>query len=693
MFHEVAQGFQIMVQPSALIFMLIGIVFGLIVGATPGLGGIVCLTIILPFLYEMKPGPGLGLTVGAYTSVLMGGSVPSILLNVPGTAEQVVTTFDGYPLTRKGEGSRALGISAASNVVGGFISALTLIVVLPIVKPLVIDAGAPLLFVISMLAVATVGVLNAGAVSKGIVAGLLGMMLSFIGFAPITGESRFTFGSLSLYDGLGVGALVLGLFAVSTMMRLYVNNERIVTGEIDLRSGETTAWTGVQDVVRNWRRALISGAIGTVAGLLHGGGTVAMFLSYGHARASSKHPERFGHGEPIGVLAAETAGMAKEGGALIPTLAVGIPGSSAMAVFLAMLVILGIQPGPEMLVQNRDIIYYITLSVPVAATGAAIIALLLARTFVRIASVPPSMLVPVVFSVAALGAFIENQLTIGVWVAFIVGGVAYWLRELDYPPAGIALGFVMGPFVERYLFISINAYGTHLLYRPEIIGGASLVVLLLFRMWWMRSGIRERRLVRRGGRRTWLMGRHPIAAGEDMATEPEREHNIRQLFDISTPERVTSALLLAIAIFYVIVAQSYSFQGRFLPELSGCAVIVLCVLQLVGDRFAVTRPFVMQRQAIDLTLLKDRTKQLRLLRILLWLFGLAVLVVECGLVYATAIFMIVFLATHAPRRLWYISIGLTAASTAASYLLIVRLLGLPISSGPLGTAIGRLLGL
>jgi putative tricarboxylic transport membrane protein len=693
MFHEVAQGFQIMVQPSALIFMLIGIVFGLIVGATPGLGGIVCLTIILPFLYEMKPGPGLGLTVGAYTSVLMGGSVPSILLNIPGTAEQVVTTFDGYPLTKKGEGSRALGISAASNVVGGLVSALTLIIVLPIVRPLVIHAGAPLLFVVSLLAVTTVGVLNAGAVSKGIVAGLLGLMLSFIGFAPITGESRFTFGSLSLYDGLGVGALVLGLFAVSTMLGLYVNNERIVSDGVELGSGETTAWTGVRDVVTNWRRALISAAIGTVAGLLHGGGTVAMYLSYGHARASSKHPERFGQGEPIGVIAAEVAGMAKEGGALVPTLAVGIPGSSAMAVFIAMLVILGIQPGPEMLVNNRDIIYYITLAVPVAATGAAVIALLLARSFVRVASVPPSILVPVVFSIAALGGFIENQLTIGVWVAFVAGGVAYWLKELDYPPAGIALGFVLGPFVERYLFISINAYGTRLLYRPEIIGGASLVVLLLLRIWWMRSGIRQRRIVGRSGRRTWLTGRNANMTGEDIATEPGRERDTRQLFDISTPERVTSAILLAVAVPYVVVAQSYSFQGRFLPELSGCGVIVLSLLQLVGDRFRVTRPFVMQRRAIDPAVVTDRTKLKRLLHILLWLYGLAGLVIECGLVYSIAIFMVVFLATHAPRRLWYLSVGLTAATVAGAYVLIVQVLGTPISSGPWGTAIGRLLGL
>jgi putative tricarboxylic transport membrane protein len=488
-------GLTLLFDLSAIIMLFVGLAVGLVMGVLPGLGGTVTMALLLPFTYGLEPASALALVLGAFSAVSMGGSIPAILMNAPGTGEQAVTSLDGYPMTQRGEGARALAAAAAAGVLGTLVGVIALTVLIPFVRMILMAVGSAEMFALSLLGVLAIGVLTTDSVTRGLLSGLIGLMLSTIGSDPVTGTLRYTAGSVYLHDGLSITGLTLGLFAIAEMIRVFAGGKPIAAAAV---GHETNIMAGIRDGVRdcarNVRTVISGGIIGSVIGLIPGmGGTVAMFLSYGSAKQRSKHPERFGKGAVEGIIAAEAANNAKEGGGLVPTLAFGIPGGSTMAVFIGVLFIIGLPPGPELMNKNLHMVYYMAWSLALAGILGSVIGLGLAPQVSRLARMPSEILAPLLIAFSIAGAVVDTRLVFGVYVAIAAGFLGYWLQILGYSCAGITLGYLLGPVVERKMFISINAYGLDFFTRPLTLIILATIVLLAARPYLGRLWERRKR--------------------------------------------------------------------------------------------------------------------------------------------------------------------------------------------------------
>ena len=486
------EGLMLLFDPSTIMMLFVGLAVGLVMGVLPGLGGTVTMALLLPFAYGLDPADALALTLGAFSAVSMGGSIPAILMNAPGTGEQAVTSLDGYPMTQRGEGARALAAGAAAGVLGTLVGVLALTLLIPFVRTILMAVGSAEMFALSLLGVLAIGVLTTDSVTRGLLSGLIGLMLSTIGSDPVTGTLRYTFGSLYLYNGLSITGLTLGLFAIAEMIRVFAGGKPIAAAaagrENNILAGIRD---GVRDCVTHVRTVVYGGVIGAVIGFIPGvGGTVAMFLSYGSAKQRSKHPERFGKGAVEGIIAAESANNAKEGGGLVPTLAFGIPGGSTMAVFIGVLYIIGLPPGPELMNENLHMVYYMAWSLALAGILGSVIGLVIAPQVSRLAKMPSEILAPLLIAFSLAGAVVDTRLVFGIYVAIAAGFLGYWLQIVGYSCAGITLGYLLGPVVERKMFISINAYGLDFFTRPLTF--LILLSIVFFaaqpylRRWWRR---------------------------------------------------------------------------------------------------------------------------------------------------------------------------------------------------------------
>ena len=460
---------------QSILMIVVGTLAGIVVGATPGLGGIVLLSMLLPFLYGMSVTSGLILMLAAEGGIYFSGSITSILLNTPGTPEAAATLFDGYEMTKQGRPARALGISATATTLGGWVGFVLLLAVIPAMIPLIELFQPSDYLTLAILAIMLIGQLRAGSFTKGILSGLFGLMVSYVGYDPITGIQRFSFNILSLYNGFNIAAVALGLFAMAEMFRLY--RQRSIISETAAAENPASFFAklppgarvidGVYDVFRHWRLVLQSGLLGTFLGALPGvGGTAATFLSYGVAKRTSRHPERFGTGIAEGIIAPEAAVMAKELGSLIPTVALGVPGSAGMAVVLSGLTILGVAPGPTMLSEHLNEIFAGAFTIGIASLLGSVLGLLMAPVLARALRVPPYTIVPFIFTLSFLGAAASTYSFAMAVVVLGFGAVGFLMRQYHYSPAATMIGFVLGPVVEKNLYLAINLQGAGALTRP-----------------------------------------------------------------------------------------------------------------------------------------------------------------------------------------------------------------------------------
>jgi putative tricarboxylic transport membrane protein len=516
-------GLALIFDPGTMLMLVIGMMIGLILGVLPGLGGTVTMALMLPFAYSLEPAEALALCLGGFSAVSMGGSIPSILLNTPGTGEQAVTTLDGYPMTKNGQGTRALAAAAGAGIFGTLAGVVVLTIFIPLARVLLDSVGSAEMFALSLLGAMAIGVLTTDSVSRGLLSGLIGLMLSTIGNDPVTGVLRYTGGSVYLYDGLTITGLTLGLFAVAEMMHLYVGGKPISARGAGVKQMGVFAGTraGFRDVLVNIKTALSGGVIGSVIGVVPGlGATVSMFLSYAVAKKQSKEPEKFGKGAVEGIIAAESANNAKEGGGLIPTLAFGLPGGSTMAVFIGVLFIIGLPPGPQLINDNLHMVYYMAWSLALAGILGSVIGLGVAPQAARLARTPPSVLVPVLIAFSIAGSVVDTRLVFAMYIAIAAGFVGFWVERLGYSCAGIILGYMLGPIVERQMFISINAYGFDFLTRP-----ITLAILLLIAYLVVGPYLRPRRLIAAFRGKT---AGSPLDAGRTDSSEDAELHGERK---------------------------------------------------------------------------------------------------------------------------------------------------------------------
>jgi putative tricarboxylic transport membrane protein len=496
--QALADGLLLLLEPASLLYLVLGMTVGLVIGFLPGLGGLATLALLTPFVIGMETGPGLAFILGAYGAVSFGGSITAILFNTPGTGEQVVTTFDGYPMTRSGQAGRALGISAASSAFGGLFGVVVLFISIPFAVQIITLLRPPEVFALGLLGVAVMGISNARTVTKGVISGALGLMLSFIGMDPVTGVSRLTFGELSLQSGLGVGAVTMGLFALSEMFAVFARGVPIGGDrrQAVARGSGGGVLTGIRDVGRHWKMVLQCGSLGAVAGMVPGlGGTVGMFGAYAYAKGRSKDPDSFGRGNPLGVLGPESANNAKEGGSFVPTLAFGIPGSSGMALVIGILLLFGYTPGPNLIEDNLDIVFLIAWIIAISNVLASVLGIALVPALSRLAFVRPQIIAPALIGVSLIGAFVDDRMMVGVLVAVVFGFVGYVFKALGYSAAGLILGFVLGPLIDRNMNIALQAYGMSFITRP--ITAAIFALLVVMLVW---PGVKKVRQRRRAGR-------------------------------------------------------------------------------------------------------------------------------------------------------------------------------------------------
>ncbi|PKN30879.1 MAG: tricarboxylic transporter [Deltaproteobacteria bacterium HGW-Deltaproteobacteria-21] len=471
-------------EPMSIVSLLLGMSLGAIFGLLPGLGGILSMAVALPFSYGMEPMHAMFLFAGIMSSEGFGGAIPSILLNTPGTAQNAATCLDGYPMAKRGEGGRAISIAATSCLAGSIGGVVVTLVLLPVVKPLVYSFGYPEFFWLTALGLITIAVAAKGNMIKGLAGGGIGVLISMIGYTEMFGAFRYTMGSDYLWDGISLVPFVTGLFALSELI-IYASRGGSTASLVDTSqvNWSRQALQGVMDVVTRPMLTIRSAIVGALVGVVPGlGGPVASFVSYTVAMRSSKNPEEFGKGSPEGVLACETAMDAKDGGALLPTVAFGIPGSPDQAILLGGFILHGLQPGPLMIRDHMEIVYALLLGIVFAQVCLSFLGLLIAPWMARLSTVRSRIIAPFVLLLVFFGAYMGRTNIFDVGVALFAGLLGYFMRRCGFPLVTVVMGFILGPLAERAFLQSLQmSDGSYLVFvtRPISAGLALLLVAML----------------------------------------------------------------------------------------------------------------------------------------------------------------------------------------------------------------------
>jgi putative tricarboxylic transport membrane protein len=466
-------------EPATFATMLLGIAIGFAVGILPGLGGSVTLALMLPFTFYMEPIQAFAFLLGMLATSATTGDITSVLLGVPGEATSAATVLDGYPLTRKGQAGRALAGALLGSALAGILGAFLLAAAVPIMRPLVLALGPPEFFMLTVLGLSFVIALSGRSMVKGLIMAAAGFVLSMVGLDPQAGVPRYAFGSLYLWDGVNLVALVVGLFGGAELLQLMLSKTSIANKTTpDPYAGMAQ---GIREVFKYWRVLLRSSLIGVFLGLIPGmGGSVSQFLAYGSAQQASKHPELFGKGSMEGVIAAGSNNNAKDAGSLIPTIAFGIPSGVAMAVLLGAFVIAGLQPGPEMLTTNLDVTFSMVWTTVIANVIAVVVSFLLLKQLVKLTFLKGTWLVPFLLIMLSIGAFTANNAWQDIVVMLAAAAFGVICIHWDWPRVPFLLAIVLGAVAERYLFLSYSLDGWTWLNDPIVVGLIVLVVLVMF---------------------------------------------------------------------------------------------------------------------------------------------------------------------------------------------------------------------
>lgn len=442
------------------LWVLIGVLNGMLFGLLPGLSGSVGIALMIPLTFGFSAGEAMALFVGALGGQTFSGSVTAILLNTPGTAPNAATTLDGYPLARKGRGAFAIGISAASSTVGALIGLAVLVALLPFVRSIILSFSFPEMTMLAVMGLAAIAAASSGSLLKGLISGGVGIVLSFVGFSPISGELRYVFGITQLWQGVDLIAALIGLFAISEVIRLLIQQDEIAPHLKAVDFPKEEVWEGVKFVfTQPWllvRSSLVGTGIGAVPGV---GGTVASFLAYFQAVHGSKDPEKFGKGDPRGVLAPEAANDAKDAGSALPSLAFGLPGSSDWAIILGALVLHGINPGPNLIREAPEVVWIAIWVLFIASFADSLIGVFAAPYLVKITRTPPAVLAPIVAVLAVVGAYALQRQFVDVIFAVGFGVLGYYMRRFHVPLVPMILGLLLGDIVERSFFQSMEVFG------------------------------------------------------------------------------------------------------------------------------------------------------------------------------------------------------------------------------------------
>jgi putative tricarboxylic transport membrane protein len=443
MIEHLAAGFLLVAQWQNTLAIVLGSIIGYLVGALPGLSAGMGIALLLPFTFYMPPLTSLVLLTSLYSAAEYGGSITAVLINVPGEAGATPTTFDGYPLTQKGQPGKALGVSIVASAYGGIASTVALILVSIPLAQIALKFGPPEYFALGVFGLTTVAGLAGKSWIKGFITVLFGLLITTIGVDAVSGTSRYIFAKV-LYEGIPLIPVLVGLFAVSEVFETMEElGEHFVYQK----------FSGTLPTMREYlgtHMAMLRGTIiGFIIGIVPGAGkAVASFIAYNEERRASKHPELFGTGVLEGVASPEAANNAVVGGALVPLLSLGIPGSAAAAVLIGAFTIQGLQPGPLLFAKEPGLVYGLFASLLIGNLVMLAMGLLGTKVWAKVLDVPKNILTPIVLTICLFAAYAESSNVFGVWLALIFGILGYLLRKYGFPVAPIVLAIVLGTMIE-----------------------------------------------------------------------------------------------------------------------------------------------------------------------------------------------------------------------------------------------------
>lgn len=489
------EGLLSVLNPGCIGVIIIGVVIGIIFGSIPGLTSTMGVALCLPLTFSMSPLNGIAMLVALYVGGTSGGLISAILLKIPGTPSSVATTFDGGPMAERGEGGKALGIGILYSFIGTILSIVALIFIAPSLAKVALKFGPFEYFSICLFALTMIGSMVGDNLIKGLMSAVVGITCSLFGIASIGGASRFTFGVQSLENGFALLPVMIGLFAVSEILKIGAEGLSSTTGttmSCKIKGFGISMKEFKDQFVNMIRSALIGIGIGILPGI---GGATSNIVAYSVAKQQSKNPEKFGTGCIDGIIATETSNNASIGGALIPLLTLGIPGDTVTAMILGGLTLHGIAPGPLLFKNSGKLVYGIFAAFLIATIVMLIVEYGGIRLFVKVLSVPKYILLPVILILCIVGTYGTNHSMFDVWTALIFGVIGYFMSKFKFPQAPMILGFVLGTTIEenliRGLMYSNNNFGA---FFTSPISGVFLVftiIMVLYTAWKQIERVRK----------------------------------------------------------------------------------------------------------------------------------------------------------------------------------------------------------
>ena len=472
-------------------FLILGVVIGLIVGVIPGFGGTVGLSLLLPFVFGMEPISGIAMMMGLLSVVATSDTFPAVLIGVPGSVSAQATVMDGFPLAKKGQAARALSAAFFASLFGGLFGATLLTMIIQIAKPIILAFGTGEMLMLAIFGISIVGTLTGSSIAKGLVAACLGLIIGAIGIAPATSEYRLDMSTFLdvhnpvvsyLSGGIHLMVIAISIFAVPEIVELLRTNKPVS----EKASLEKTGWAqGFKDFLANKFLVLRCSFIGSLIGMIPGiGGSCIDWISYSHAKTTVKDADNFGKGDIRGVIGPESSSNSKEGGALIPTLLFGIPGSGGTAVLMGGLILLGVDPGIQLIETKLDLVYTIIWSLAVANIFGAIICATLAKPISNLTTINFTLLAPFLISLILFAIFNSTRSWGDLIFALMVGVIAVFMKRFDYSRVALMIGFVLSDGIETNLYQTMQFYTF-----GELITRPIFIVLIIIALLSIYSGI------------------------------------------------------------------------------------------------------------------------------------------------------------------------------------------------------------
>ncbi|MBG0568490.1 tripartite tricarboxylate transporter permease [Actinoplanes aureus] len=537
---SVLDGFAVVLEPTNLLYCLVGVVIGMLIGVLPGLGPAATIAILLPITFGLEPVTAIIMLAGIFYGAQYGGTITSVLLRLPGEASSVVTVFDGHALTRQGRAGTALGIAAIGSFVGGTLAIIALTFVAPLVADFALDFGPPEYTALALLGILLVATISSGGRLRALTAAAIGLLLATVGRDDFTSAERFTLGNLNLADGLDFVPIAMGLFGLGEI--LYNLEER--HRKVQAPATVANVWPSRADLRQSSGAIGRGSVLGFFLGILPGGGAVlASLAAYALEKRRSKHPERFGKGAIEGVAAPETANNAAATSSFIPLLSLGIPANATMAVIFGALLIQGVTPGPQLITENPELFWGVVNSMYIGNILLLIMSIPLVGLFVRILRVRATILAPITVLITLVGAYTVNNSVFDIGLVIAFGVIGYLMKKLGFDPGPMVLAFVLGSLLETSLRRSLLLFDgdpTGFFTRP--ISGVLLAALIAVALLPLAQPLLRRRtpLAAEKDRGEEEVGRGTPEARDPGPKEPQAKQAAAGTPDSGAPDPNTS---------------------------------------------------------------------------------------------------------------------------------------------------------